>query len=81
MKPRVLFVSPRPEDAQNLKRMLSRMPLSLEHVKDVRQARAKLLENAYGVILTEATLPMAHDEAQSHIIQTQKQSGRAQWVL
>ena len=57
MRPRVLFVSPHPEDAQNLERMLSQMPLLLEHVKDIRQARAKLLENAYGVILTEATLP------------------------
>ena len=57
MRPRVLFISPHPKDARNLARMLSSMPLTFEHVKDVEQARAKLLENGYGVILTEATLP------------------------
>lgn len=57
MRPRVLFVSPHPEDARNLARMLGSMPLSFEHVKDIKQARAKLLEKGFGVILTEAKLP------------------------
>lgn len=57
MRSRVLFVSPHPEDAQNLQRMLGPLPLSIDHVNDLDQARARLLEHAYGVILTEASLP------------------------
>ena len=57
MKPGVLFVTPHSQDADLLSRMLSPLPLHLEHVADVAQARAKLNDGAYRVILTEAVLP------------------------
>ncbi len=57
MRSRVLFVSPNPVEARHLSQMLRSLPLELEHSGSLKQARAKLLENTYGVILTEATLP------------------------
>ena len=57
MKSALLFVSPYREDAQQLSRMLSPLPLVFDHVPDLQQARAKLRQSRYGVILTEAGLP------------------------
>ena len=56
MKTGVLFVSPHREDATVLSRMLSSLPVPLEHVADLQHARATM-EAPYQVILTEATLP------------------------
>jgi len=53
----VLFVSPHGEDAGRLSRMLSPLPLLLDHVQGLQQARAMLGERRYPVILTEAGLP------------------------
>jgi DNA-binding NtrC family response regulator len=53
----VLFISPHGEDAGQLSRMLSPLPLVFDHVPDLRHARAKLRQSRYGVILTEAGLP------------------------
>jgi len=53
----VLFVSPHREDATVLSRMLSSLPVSLEHVTDLQHAGAALQAEPYQVILTEATLP------------------------
>jgi DNA-binding NtrC family response regulator len=49
-------VSPYLEDAENLSRILSSMPLPLTHVRDLEQARAALQRKRFDVILTEADL-------------------------
>jgi len=54
MKPGVLFVTPHSQDADLLSRMLSPLPLHLEHIADLR---AKLQDHSYRVILTESSLP------------------------
>ncbi len=53
---RVLFISGRPSDARLLSRMLQRLPLTLDHVSTLRQARTKLSQETYDLILTEAVL-------------------------
>jgi DNA-binding NtrC family response regulator len=53
----VLFVSPHREDATVLSRMLSSLPVPLEHVADVQRARVAIQADSHQVILTEATLP------------------------
>jgi len=57
MRSRILFVSGHREDARSLSRMLRSLPLAVDHVGTLRQAHAKLQQNEYGVILTEADLP------------------------
>jgi len=57
VRPGVLFVSPRREDATVLSRMLGSLPVPLEHVADLQHARATILAEPYRVILTEAMLP------------------------
>ena len=57
MRPRILFISGHREDAPRLSQMLHALPLALDHVETVRQARAKLQQKDYPVVLTEAALP------------------------
>ena len=57
MRSRILFVSGHPDDARRLSRMLDSLPLGVDHVETLQQARAKLQQDDYGVILTEASLP------------------------
>ena len=57
MRSRILFVSGRREDAPRLSQMLHALPLSVDHVGTVQQARAKLHQKDYPVVLTEAALP------------------------
>ncbi len=57
MRSRVLFISERQEDARDLTRMLFDLPLALHHVKSLREARRKLVQNEYAVLLTEGALP------------------------
>ena len=57
MRTGVLFVSPHREDATVLSRMLSSLPVPLEHVADLKRARATIQTEPYQVILTEAALP------------------------
>jgi two-component system, NtrC family, response regulator PilR len=57
MRSRILFISGRPEDALHLSRMLHALPLELEHAQSLRQARIRLQQQEFDVILTEATLP------------------------
>ena len=54
---RVLFISGRHEDARCLSQMLHALPLVLDHVETLLQARAKLQQEDYEVVLTEAALP------------------------
>ena len=57
MRSRILFVSGHSEDARRLSRMLSALPLVLDHVESLQQARAQLQRKEYDVVLTEAALP------------------------
>ena len=57
MRSRILFVSGQHADAHRLSQMLRSLPVVLDHVVSLRQARAKLQQDEYDVILTEATLP------------------------
>jgi DNA-binding NtrC family response regulator len=57
MKSRILFISGRQEDAHKLSEMLHALPLKLEHVASLHQARTRLCQQDFEVILTEAALP------------------------
>jgi DNA-binding NtrC family response regulator len=57
MRSRILFISGRRPDALLLSRMLHSLPLALDHVDSLQQARVKLHKKQYEVILTEAALP------------------------
>ena len=57
MRAGVLFVSPHSEDADRLSQILGPLPVELEHVADLENARYKLREEPYPVILTDADLP------------------------
>ena len=57
MRSRILFVSGHQDDARRLSHMLHSLPLVVDHVGTFQQARAKLHEEDYDVILTEAALP------------------------
>ena len=54
---RVLFISGRRSDARLLSGMLHELPLALNHVTSLQQARTRLYQDQYDVILTEAALP------------------------
>jgi DNA-binding NtrC family response regulator len=56
MRSRILFISGHREDARSLSRMLQNLPLVLEHVGSLHDARTKLRTEEYDVILTEANL-------------------------
>jgi two-component system, NtrC family, response regulator len=53
----ILFVSPHREDATVVSRMLGSLPVSIEHVADVKRARIKMQSRSYEVILSAANLP------------------------
>jgi DNA-binding NtrC family response regulator len=57
MVSRILFISGRQEDARDLTQMLHSLPLELEHVASLLQARIRLHQQDFDVILTEAVLP------------------------
>jgi DNA-binding NtrC family response regulator len=57
MRAGILFVSPYSEDADRLSQILGPLPVELEHVADLENARHKLREEPYPVILTDADLP------------------------
>lgn len=57
MRSRILFVSGRQEDARRLSEMLNALPLVLDHAECLQEARAKLQQKEYDVLLTEAVLP------------------------
>jgi DNA-binding NtrC family response regulator len=57
MRSRILFVSGCHADASRLSQMLRGLPMGMEYVECLQQARAKLQQREYDVILTEAVLP------------------------
>jgi two-component system OmpR family response regulator len=57
MRSRILCISGHPGDARKLSEMLHALPLILDQVESVRQARAQLQLQTYDAVLTEAALP------------------------
>src|SRR4051812_49355045 len=57
MRSRILYISGRPDDARRLSQMLHSLPMTLDHAESLHQARTKLKQGSYDVILTEADLP------------------------
>jgi len=57
MRSRILFLSGHSDDALRLSQMLRALPLVLDHAGSVEQARQRLRQGEYNVILTEASLP------------------------
>jgi DNA-binding NtrC family response regulator len=57
MRSRILVLSGRRDDARLLSQMLHGLPLTVDEAAGLEQARAKLLQDDYQVILTEASLP------------------------
>lgn len=57
MRSRILFVSGHPDDAPRLVPMLQSLPLVLDQVATLEQARNQLQQTDYEIILTEANLP------------------------
>jgi DNA-binding NtrC family response regulator len=57
MRSRILFISGHQADARRLSHMLRALPMVMDHVENLRQARAMLEQQDYDVILTEAALP------------------------
>jgi len=57
MRSRILFLSGHCEDALRLSQMLRALPVVLDHAGSVEQARERLRQDEFNVILTEANLP------------------------
>ncbi len=56
MNPRILFVSGQQADVNRLQQMLRSLPVVLEHVSTLREAKGRVEKGRYDVILTEALL-------------------------
>jgi DNA-binding NtrC family response regulator len=54
---RILLISGRYEDARQISQMVRSLPLAVEYVDTLHHARAKLRQDEFEVILTEAKLP------------------------
>ena len=57
MKSRILYISGHQEDARHLSQMLHTLPVVLDYAGTLHQARTKIQQEDYEVILTEAALP------------------------
>jgi DNA-binding NtrC family response regulator len=57
MRSRVLFISGHHDDARNLSHMLQSLSMDLDTVGTLQQARTRLQQEDYHVVLTEAVLP------------------------
>ncbi|HLK50526.1 MAG TPA: response regulator [Bryobacteraceae bacterium] len=57
MRSRILYISRDSDDAQLLSEMTRPLPLILEHVQSLQQARKRLETQDYDIVLTEAELP------------------------
>jgi len=57
MKSRLLCITGHRNDARELSQMLRGLPVALEHVETLAQARAKLSCSEYDVVLTESSFP------------------------
>ena len=57
MRSRILFLSGRPEDALHLSHMVRNLPVWIDHVASIRQARPELEQRRYDAVITAANLP------------------------
>ena len=57
MRRSILFISPSADDVSTVSQMLDGMAISCENVSTLNRARQKLEGEAFGVVLTEASLP------------------------
>ncbi len=57
MVSRILLISGRYEDARQISQMVRSLPLAIEYADTLQHARAKLRQDEFEVILTEAKLP------------------------
>jgi len=57
MRSRILFLSGHPEDARRISHMVQPLHAMVEYVATLHQARAKLQEGEFDIVLTEAALP------------------------
>jgi two-component system response regulator PilR (NtrC family) len=57
MNSRILFITGHSDDARNLSTMLHALPLAVDHAGSLHQARTRLQQDDYSVILTEDALP------------------------
>ena len=57
MTSQVLYVCRRKDDARKLSLMLNALPVALEHARSLAQARTKLLNTDYDVVLSESSFP------------------------
>ena len=57
MRSQILFISEHQEDARCISWMLRALPVALDHVGTIEDARDRLHRNDYDVILTESALP------------------------
>jgi DNA-binding response OmpR family regulator len=57
MESRVLYVTGQPDDARDLSGMLEPLRFRVDCAGSVEQARRRLLDTEYDVVLTEAQLP------------------------
>ena len=78
MLSRVLFISPKAEDAACLVRMLGRISIRCDCASSLREARDRLHETRYGVLLTESALP---DGAWSDVLELARESSPATDVV
>ena len=56
MRSRILCISGHEDGARQLSQMLHTLPMVLDHVESLRQARAQLQREDYDLVLTEARL-------------------------
>src|SRR5438045_9642582 len=56
MNSSVLFVSPHPQDADSLTKILAEVAKPLVHARGFKEAAAQLTSRKFGVVLTEADL-------------------------
>jgi DNA-binding NtrC family response regulator len=71
---RVLFITGRQSDARLLSRMLHQLPLALDHVATLRQARTTLNQGGYDVVLTEAALSDGNWLDVLHLVRDSRQT-------
>ncbi|HLI84555.1 MAG TPA: response regulator [Bryobacteraceae bacterium] len=57
MRARILYISGQAGDPQTLSQMLHSLPVKLDHVDTLRQARTRLFQQRYDVVLTQSILP------------------------
>jgi DNA-binding NtrC family response regulator len=57
MRFRILYISGNAGDAQTLSQMLHSLPLILDPVDTLQQARARIFQRRYDAVLTQSTLP------------------------